>query len=136
MTRLFRGVYIVFIVLRYGLDELVLTSFQRPALRLLARIVSIGRDLSAPRGQRLREALERLGPIFVKFGQVLSTRRDLLPFDIADELAMLQERVPPFPSEQAVAIIERAFAKPLGEIFTEFTLQPVASASIAQVKSR
>jgi len=133
MTRLFRGVYIVFIVLRYGLDELVLTSFQRPGLRLLARIVSIGRDLSAPRGQRLREALEHLGPIFVKFGQVLSTRRDLLPFDIADELAMLQERVPPFPSEQAVAIIERAFAKPLGEIFTEFTLQPVASASIAQV---
>jgi len=133
MTRLFRGVYIVFIVLRYGLDELVLTSFQRPGLRLLARIVSIGRDLSAPRGERLREALEHLGPIFVKFGQVLSTRRDLLPFDIADELAMLQERVPPFPSEQAVAIIERAFAKPLGEIFTEFTLQPVASASIAQV---
>jgi ubiquinone biosynthesis protein len=130
---LFRGVYIVFIVLRYGLDELVLTSFQRPGLRLLARIVSMGRDLSAPRGQRLREALERLGPIFVKFGQVLSTRRDLLPFDIADELALLQERVPPFPSEQAVSIIERAFAKPLGEIFTEFTLQPVASASIAQV---
>ena len=133
MTRLFRGVYIVFIVLRYGLDELVLTSFQRPALRLLARIVSVGRDLSAPRGQRLREALEHLGPIFVKFGQVLSTRRDLLPTDLADELAKLQDRVPPFPSNQAVAIIERSFGRPLNEIFVDFTHQPVASASIAQV---
>ncbi len=133
MTRLFRGLYIVFIVLRYGLDELVLTSFQKPGLRLLARIVSVGRDLRAPRGQRLREALERLGPIFVKFGQVLSTRRDLLPFDIADELALLQDRVPPFPSAVAVAIIERSFGRPLSEVFVDFTHQPVASASIAQV---
>lgn len=133
MTRLFRGVYIVFIVLRYGLDELVLTSFQKPGLRLLARIVSVGRDLRAPRGQRLREALEQLGPIFVKFGQVLSTRRDLLPPDIADELALLQDRVPPFPSSVAVATIERAFGRPLADVFVEFTHQPVASASIAQV---
>jgi ubiquinone biosynthesis protein len=133
MTRLLRGIYIVFIVLRFGLDELVLTSFQKPYLRLIARIVSIGRDLSAPRGQRLREALESLGPIFVKFGQVLSTRRDLLPADIADELALLQDRVPPFPSEEAVRIIERAFGRPLNDIFVEFTHQPVASASIAQV---
>ena len=113
MTRLFRGVYIVFIVLRFGLDELVLTSFQKPGLRLLARIVSLGRDLRAPRGQRLREALEHLGPIFVKFGQVLSTRRDLLPPDIADELALLQDRVPPFPSSVAVGTIERAFGQRL-----------------------
>jgi len=133
MTRLLRGIYIVFIVLRYGLDELVLTSFQKPGLRLLARIVSIGRDLSAPRGQRLREALERLGPIFVKFGQVLSTRRDLLPPDIADELAKLQDRVPAFPSEVAVRIIERSFGRALNDIFMSFTHQPVASASIAQV---
>jgi ubiquinone biosynthesis protein len=133
MTRLLRGIYIVFIVLRFGLDELVLTSFQKPGLRLLARIVSIGRDLSAPRGQRLREALEHLGPIFVKFGQVLSTRRDLLPPDIADELAFLQDRVPPFSSDVAVGTIERAFGRPLNEIFVEFTHQPVASASIAQV---
>jgi ubiquinone biosynthesis protein len=133
MTRLLRGIYIVLIVLRFGLDELVLTSFQKPGLRLLARIVSIGRDLSAPRGQRLREALEHLGPIFVKFGQVLSTRRDLLPPDIADELAHLQDRVPPFPSNEAVAIIERSFGRPLNDIFVEFTHQPVASASIAQV---
>ncbi len=133
MTRLLRGIYIVFIVLRFGLDELVLTSFQKPGLRLLARIVSVGRDLSAPRGQRLREALEHLGPIFVKFGQVLSTRRDLLPPDIADELAFLQDRVPPFSSDVAVGTIERAFGRPLNEIFVEFTHQPVASASIAQV---
>ena len=133
MTRLLRGIHIVLIVLRYGLDELVLTSFQKPGLRLLARIVSVGRDLSAPRGQRLREALEHLGPIFVKFGQVLSTRRDLLPTDLADELAKLQDRVPPFPSNEAVAIIERAFGRPLNDIFVEFTHKPVASASIAQV---
>ena len=133
MTRFLRGFYIVLIVLRYGLDELVLTSFQKPGLRLLARIVSIGRDLSAPRGQRLREALEHLGPIFVKFGQVLSTRRDLLPPDIADELAHLQDRVPPFSSDVAVGIIERAFGRSLGEIFVDFTHKPVASASIAQV---
>ncbi|MEN9618722.1 MAG: hypothetical protein RL406_959 [Pseudomonadota bacterium] len=133
MTRLFRGIYIVFIVLRFGLDELVLTSFQKPGLRLLARIVSIGRDLRAPRGQRLREALERLGPIFVKFGQVLSTRRDLLPPDIANELAKLQDRVPPFASDVAVSIIERAFGRALNDIFVSFERQPVASASIAQV---
>ena len=133
MTRLLRGIYIVFIVLRYGLDELVLNSFPRPGLRLLASIVSVGRDLSAPRGQRLREALERLGPIFVKFGQVLSTRRDLLPPDIADELAHLQDRVPPFASHEAVTIIERAFGRPLNEVFVDFTHTPVASASIAQV---
>ena len=133
MTRFFRGAFIVWVVLRYGLDELVLSSFQRPALRLLTRIVSIGRNLDAPRGQRLREALERLGPIFVKFGQVLSTRRDLLPSDIADELAHLQDRVPPFPSAIAVATIERAFGKPLSEVFTHFEQVPVASASIAQV---
>ncbi|MDO8903329.1 ubiquinone biosynthesis regulatory protein kinase UbiB [Hydrogenophaga sp.] len=133
MTRLFRGFFIVWVVLRYGLDELVLSSFQRPGLRLLTRIVSIGRDLRSPRGERLRLALERLGPIFVKFGQVLSTRRDLLPADIADELARLQDRVPPFPSAVAVATIERAFGKPLDAVFSHFEQVPVASASIAQV---
>ncbi|MBK6869347.1 MAG: ubiquinone biosynthesis regulatory protein kinase UbiB [Burkholderiales bacterium] len=133
MTRVVRATTIVWVALRYGLDELVLTSFQHPGLRLAARIASIGRDLSAPRGQRLREALQRLGPIFVKFGQVLSTRRDLLPPDIADELARLQDRVPPFPGEVAIATIERSFRKPLDELFTHFEPVPVASASIAQV---
>ena len=133
MTRFLRGVFIVWIVLRYGLDELVLNSFRHPGLRLVARIVSLGRDLRAPRGQRLREALERLGPIFVKFGQVLSTRRDLLPPDIADELARLQDRVPPFDSAVAVATIERAFKRRVDEVFVRFDRAPVASASIAQV---
>jgi ubiquinone biosynthesis protein len=133
MNRFTRGCFIVWVVLRYGLDELVLTSFEKPWLHLLARIVSIGRRLDAPRGQRLREALERLGPIFVKFGQVLSTRRDLLPIDIADELAKLQDQVPPFASELAVATIERALRRPLNEIFVSFDQIPVASASIAQV---
>ncbi len=133
MGRLLRGVFIVWVLLRHGLDELVLSGFEHPSIRLLRRIVSFGRDLSAPRGQRLREALERLGPIFVKFGQVLSTRRDLLPTDIADELARLQDRVPPFPGAVAVAHIERAFGKPLASVFSHFDLTPVASASIAQV---
>ena len=133
MKRFLRATRIVWISLRYGLDELVLTSFQRPGLRMAARIASVGRDLSAPRGQRLREALEQLGPIFVKFGQVLSTRRDLLPPDVADELALLQDRVPPFPAEVAVATIERAFRRPIDQIFLSFEREPVASASIAQV---
>jgi ubiquinone biosynthesis protein len=133
MSRLHRGFFIVWIVFHYGLDELVLSGFDKPWLRRLTRLLTVGRKLDTPRGQRLRLALERLGPIFVKFGQVLSTRRDLLPLDIADELAKLQDRVPPFPSEVAVATIERALRKPLHEIFVSFEHEPVASASIAQV---
>ncbi|MES2509580.1 MAG: ubiquinone biosynthesis regulatory protein kinase UbiB [Pseudomonadota bacterium] len=133
MSRLFRGFFIIWTVLRFGLDELVLSSFEKPWIRLLTRIVSVGRNLRAPRGMRLREALERLGPIFVKFGQVMSTRRDLLPPDIADELARLQDRVPPFDSGIAIAIIEKAFGRPLTQIFATFDSVPVASASIAQV---
>lgn len=133
MRRFLRGVTIIWVVLRYGLDELVLSSFEHPWLRLLARLASVGRNLNAPRGQRLREALEQLGPIFVKFGQVLSTRRDLMPPDIADELALLQDRVPPFDSDISIATIERAFRKPLNEVFISFEPTPVASASIAQV---
>ena len=133
MKRFFFCSTIVWGVLRYGLDGLVLDSFQKPWLRLLARVLSIGRNLEAPRGQRLREALERLGPIFVKFGQVLSTRRDLLPADMADELARLQDRVPPFDSAIAIATIERAYRRPVDEVFVAFDRVPVASASIAQV---
>ena len=133
MTRVSRGAFIVWVIFRYGLDELVLTSFQKPWLRRVSRVLTTGRSLQAPRGQRLREALERLGPIFVKFGQVLSTRRDLLPLDLADELAKLQDQVPPFDSRIAVATIERALGKPISAIFESFDQQPVASASIAQV---
>ncbi|HLQ03119.1 MAG TPA: ubiquinone biosynthesis regulatory protein kinase UbiB, partial [Burkholderiales bacterium] len=89
--------------------------------------------LREPRGVRLRRALEALGPIFVKFGQVLSTRRDLVPADLADELAKLQDRVPPFPAELALAEVERAFGRPVAKVFEKFEPQPVASASVAQV---
>ncbi len=133
MTRYLRGLYIFWVAWRFGLDELFLASFQRPGLHSLTRVVTFGRDLSAPRGQRLRLALESLGPIFVKFGQVMSTRRDLLPAEIADELALLQDRVPPFDSAIAIATIERAFRRPVDSVFVSFEREPVASASIAQV---
>lgn len=132
-TRILRGLHILWIVLRHGLDELVLSSFSHPWLRLLTRILTLGRRLDQPRGQRLRLALEALGPIFVKFGQVLSTRRDLLPPDIADELAMLQDRVLPFSSDIAVSTVEKSFNRPIDQIFASFDRTPVASASIAQV---
>ena len=85
MTRYLRAAFILWVILRYGLDELALSGFR--LTRGLARIVSFGRRLDAPRGQRLRQAFEHLGPIFVKFGQVLSTRRDLLPQDVAPATA-------------------------------------------------
>ncbi len=101
--------------------------------RLYRFVPRFARGDDSTRAVRLREALEALGPIFVKFGQVLSTRRDLLPADIADELAKLQDQVPPFSSDLAVAEIERSLGKPLGEIFEKFERQPIASASVAQV---
>ncbi len=124
---------IVWVMLRHGIDQLVLPFTGRPSLRLLARVLVLGRRLDQPRGVRLRLALEQLGPIFVKFGQVLSTRRDLIPPDIADELARLQDRVPPFPSQQSRALIERSLGRPIAEVFAQFDADPVASASIAQV---
>lgn len=133
MRQFGRLFFISLIVLRYGLDELALSSFRQRWVRALVRVMTIGRRLDAPRGVRLRMGLEKLGPIFVKFGQVLSTRRDLLPADYADELAKLQDRVPPFPAAQARALIERAFGRPVSEIFEAFDDVPVASASIAQV---
>ncbi len=133
MNRFLRGSFIVWTVWRYGLHEMVLSNFKQPVLRMLAHLFSLGRSHAKPRGERLRLALEGLGPIFVKFGQVMSTRRDLLPEDIAEELAKLQDRVPPFSSDIAVATIERAFGRSVSEIFESFDRLPVASASIAQV---
>ncbi len=133
MSRFFRGAFILWVVFRHGLDELVLSSFSHPWLRRFTRVLTVGRTLDQPRGQRLRLALESLGPIFVKFGQVLSTRRDLLPPDIADELALLQDRVPPFASDVAVGTIEQAFGRSIDQVFATFERTPVASASIAQV---
>ncbi|WP_299732022.1 ubiquinone biosynthesis regulatory protein kinase UbiB [uncultured Endozoicomonas sp.] len=88
---------------------------------------------TAPRGERIRHALEALGPIFIKFGQILSTRRDLLPDDISDELAQLQDNVPPFPGEEAVAIIESSLGNDVDTLFARFDREPLASASVAQV---
>lgn len=99
----------------------------------MAHLSRFGRRFDAPRGQRLRVALESLGPVFVKFGQVLSTRRDLIPTDIADELAKLQDRVPPFDNDLARAEIERGLGRPIQDVFATFEREPVASASIAQV---
>ena len=133
MRRVLRLVYIGYTVLRFGLDELALAGFRQPWVRALSWTVTLGRRFDEPPGVRLRLALEKLGPIFVKFGQVLSTRRDLLPLELADELAKLQDRVPPFPAAQAAALVERAFGKPVDELFATFESEPVASASIAQV---
>jgi len=137
MRSLFRLLAIVRVFLRHGLDQLALDGAARTFdSRLLTKVLTfsrIGRTVTTPRGVRLRLALEELGPIFVKFGQVLSTRRDVLPEDIADELAKLQDQVPPFDSQLAVATIERAFGKSISALFSEFDRNPVASASIAQV---
>ncbi len=133
MAHVGRLVFIVVTVLRFGLDEVALSAFRQPWVRLLVRLVTVGRRLDAPRGVRLRLCMERLGPIFVKFGQLLSTRRDLVPLDVADELARLQDRVPPFPAVQSRALVERAFGRPIDAVFRSFEAEPVASASIAQV---
>jgi len=123
------------VLVRHGLDEIIRsTHFLRP-LRYVFYLFPRARDASEPLGVRLRLALEELGPIFVKFGQALSTRRDLLPPDVADELAKLQDRVPPFPAEIAVARLDAAYKRPVGEVFARFDAQPMAAASIAQVHS-
>ena len=131
--RLLRLLKIIFVVLRFGLDEFLLAHARTRWLLVPLNFILFARDLSAPRAQRLRLALENLGPIFVKFGQVLSTRRDLLPSDIADELAKLQDQVLPFPSAQAVALLEAVYKKKLSEVFQSFDEIPTASASVAQV---
>ena len=133
MLTLCRLIRIVFVCLRYRLDELVLSSIKHPLAHGLLRVVRFGRPPRMARGVRLRLALEALGPIFVKFGQVLSTRRDLIPLDVATELALLQDRVPPFPSEQAAACIEAALGASPHTLFQHFEKDPVASASVAQV---
>ncbi len=133
MKHALRLARIGWVLLRHGVIEMALASMPHPFLRWLARVAAFGRHHVEPRGVRLRTALERLGPIFVKFGQVLSTRRDLLPTDVADELARLQDRVPPFPSDQARVLIERSLGRPIDQVFEQLDLEPVASASIAQV---
>jgi ubiquinone biosynthesis protein len=124
------------VLLQHGLDDFVrATHLYRPLrfLFFLSPLVWFARRRQASRGVRLRLALEELGPIFVKFGQAVSTRRDLLPEDIADELARLQDRVPPFPGALARQLIETSYGVPLTEVFASFDETPLAAASIAQV---
>ncbi|HET7202988.1 MAG TPA: ubiquinone biosynthesis regulatory protein kinase UbiB [Steroidobacteraceae bacterium] len=124
------------VLVRHDLDEFILATHLFRPLRFafyLSPATWFERRKGGPRGERIRLALEELGPIFVKFGQALSTRRDLLPPDIADELAKLQDRVPPFPVQDAKVIIARAYGRPAGEVFERFDDEPLAAASIAQV---
>jgi len=124
------------VLVRHGLDEFVrATHLYRPLrfIFLLSPWTWAVRRGDAPRAERLRLALQELGPIFVKFGQALSTRRDLLPVDIADELAKLQDRVPPFDGKIARAIVEAAYGRAAEQVFSKFDETPLAAASIAQV---
>ena len=132
-VRILRLAKIIRVGLGFGLDRLILDHDPENLPARLVGTIFFWRDLKRPRAVRLRMALEALGPIFVKFGQVLSTRRDLMPADIVDELAKLQDQVPPFPSEQAIAELELAFDRPVSDVFASFDRQPVASASVAQV---
>ena len=130
---IFRMIAIQRVLMKYGLDEVIKKTHLLRPLRYLFFLAPRRYDRSAPVGERMRLALEELGPIFVKFGQALSTRRDLLPPGIADELAKLQDAVPPFPVEQAVAIVESAYEQSVDEVFERFDKEPLAAASIAQV---
>jgi ubiquinone biosynthesis protein len=134
VRRLFR---IQRVVIRYRLDDL-LFALPLPWWLLAVRFVLPWRWIprrksELTRGARLRLALQDLGPIFIKFGQLLSTRRDLLPEDIADELMLLQDRVPPFESEKAIALIESQLGAKISQVFARFDVAPLASASVAQV---
>ena len=135
MQQILRLIYINFVLFKHGLEDIILAAHLLRPLRWLFYLLPwfwIPRQ-RLPRGLRIRCALEDLGPIFVKFGQILSTRPDLLPADIAVELSALRDRVKPFDGRLARQLIERAYGQPLDEVFSEFNEQPLASASIAQV---
>jgi ubiquinone biosynthesis protein len=121
------------VLVKYGLDDVIKETHLLRPLRFFFHELPRRRDTSAPLGERIRLALEELGPIFVKFGQAISTRRDLLPPDIADELAKLQDMVPPFPAEEAIEILNEAYGEPVEQVFKRFDVAPFAAASIAQV---
>jgi ubiquinone biosynthesis protein len=135
LSQIFRLLHINYVLARHGLDEIIFAIHIFTPFRFLIYLMPwnwIARN-RAPRGQRIREALEDLGPIFIKFGQMLSTRKDLLPEDVAEELTALQDRVPPFDGFRAKQLIEKAYGVNVEEYFDEFNSEPLASASIAQV---
>ncbi|NLC59921.1 MAG: ubiquinone biosynthesis regulatory protein kinase UbiB, partial [Gammaproteobacteria bacterium] len=123
------------VLVRYRLDSLLEGSGAERWLKLLRPFVprASAEVAALPRGARLRMALQELGPLFVKFGQILSTRRDLVPPDLAEELALLQDQVAPFDGETARALVEEALERSIDEAFLDFDTRPLASASIAQV---
>jgi len=137
ISRLSRLLTIERVMVKYGLDSLFLKGTRVDSLRhvfLLSPTRWMSKDTrKLPRGERIRLALEELGPVFVKLGQMLSTRRDLLPDDIGDQLALLQDQVPPFSDTQARETIEAALGDVVEHLFSEFEVSPMASASIAQV---
>lgn len=130
-----RVLHVATVLVRYRVDDLIDEQHGMRLLRWLRALLPRPRKQIAalPRGARLRLALTELGPIWVKAGQVLSTRRDMIPADVAEELAQLQDQVPPFPGSEARAIVEDELGKPIGELFASFDETPLASASIAQV---
>ena len=131
-----RVVHIAWVLAKHGLDEFILAAHLfRPIrfFRYLSPFYWLQKGQRPGHGVRIRRTLEDLGPIYIKFGQILSTRRDLLPDDIAEELVKLQDNVPPFPAEQSRAIVEKALGGPVEDIFARFETTPMASASIAQV---
>ncbi|TNF36698.1 MAG: ubiquinone biosynthesis regulatory protein kinase UbiB [Gammaproteobacteria bacterium] len=136
-AQIFRLLRINYVLVRHGLDDIIFAIHLFRPFRFMIYLMPWNWFIRerAPRGKRIRCALEDLGPIFIKFGQMLSTRKDLLPEEIAEELSYLQDSVPPFEGSRARKIIEKAFKKPIHEIFDDFNEQPLASASIAQVHS-
>jgi len=133
--QLLRLLHINYVLARHGLDDIIFAIHLFRPFRFLIYVMPwnwIARN-RAPRGQRVRESLEELGPIFIKFGQMLSTRKDLLPEDVAEELTALQDKVPPFEGVKAKKLIEKAYGLSVEECFDEFDVKPLASASIAQV---
>lgn len=135
-AQIIRIIHINFVMARYGMDRFILKAPWFSPLRFLSYLNPfywVNKQQGRTRGECLRLALEKLGPVYVKFGQILSTRQDLLPDDIAEELSKLQDQVPPFPGEVAKNIIEKTLGRSVAELFIEFEVTPLASASIAQV---
>jgi ubiquinone biosynthesis protein len=133
LSQIWRLMHINFVLIRHGLDKIVLSIPPFAPVRFIAYLNPFNwvEHDKRSRGERIRTAFEELGPIFVKFGQMLSTRRDILPDDVAEELSRLQDQVPPF--EGATAVVEKVYGRRLNEVFLEFSEKPFASASVAQV---